>query len=259
MNELVSARPNEIVATSNSGALLNIIERAAFDASVDIARLEMLFNMHRQVLADEAKALFAIAMSAAQGEIEPVAKDAQNQETKAKYARLEAILAAISPIYTKHGFSLSFNQTESLDKQVSITCRLAHAGGHSESYTLSGSLDNAGIRGTTNKTPIQAMGSTITYLRRYLTCMIFNVSIKDEDNDGNHQHNRAHLVLINPEQKSAITELLAKLKSYGVETETFYSWITDSMNAETIDDLKASDYPRVMTALNNKLKGAAAL
>lgn len=33
-------------------------------------------------------------------------------------------------------------------------------------------------------TPVQAVGSTVTYLRRYLSAMVFNVVLADDDDDG---------------------------------------------------------------------------
>jgi hypothetical protein len=244
-------------STPQAVSMLNIIERAAFDPSVDIARLEMLFDMQRRMIADEAKVAFERAMSAAQGEMGPVTRDAQNSHTNSRYARLEAVIAAIGPIYTKHGFSLSFNQGESPSGAVKIICKVGHAGGHHEIYDLTGGLDAAGSQGKANKTAIQATGSTITYLRRYLTCMIFNVAIVDEDKDGNAaSHNKAHLMRIDEKQKGEILSLLKSLADAKIETATFYTFIREHMDAETVDDLKVSDYPNVITALKNKLRAA---
>jgi hypothetical protein len=263
MNEIVKTTESKPptasspVLSSNAGAMLNIIERAAFDPTVDIARLEMLFDMQRKFLADEARVKFERAMSAAQGEMGPVTKDAQNNHTKSRYARLEAVDEVIRPIYSKHGFSLSFNQAEAPSGAIKVVCKVGHEAGHSELYDLTGGLDNKGSGGNANKTDIQATGSTVTYLRRYLTCMIFNVVIADQDRDGNaEQQNKAHLVRINEEQKAEISTILKALVEAKIETDSFYPWIRDHMNAEAIDDLKASDFPRVVTALKRKLQHA---
>lgn len=256
MNEITKIPETKAMEpVSNAGALLNIIERAAFDPAVDIARLELLFEMQRKVLADEARVAFEQAMTQAQAEMEPVAREAQNTHTKAKYARLEDIDAAIRPVYTRHGLSLSFNQQEAGAGSVSVSCKVGHARGHFESYTLTGGLDNVGAGGNANKTPIQALGSSVSYLRRYLTCMIFNIALKNEDNDGNAQ-SKAHLVRINAEQKGEILRLIKELADAGIETASFYEFIRSQMSAEAVDDLKVADYPRVITALKNKIKQA---
>lgn len=256
MNEIIKVPGNSVpVPISNAGALLNIIERAAFDPAVDIARLEMLFEMQRKVVADEARVKFEGAMTQAQAEMGPVLREAENKHTKAKYARLEDIDAAIRPVYTRHGLSLSFNQLEAPLGSVAVSCKVGHEGGHFQTYSLVGGLDNVGAGGNANKTPIQALGSSVSYLRRYLTCMIFNIALKNEDNDGNVQ-NKAHLVRINAEQKGEILKLIKELSDAGEETASFYDFIREQMQAEAIDDLKVSDYPRVVTALKNKIRSA---
>ena len=46
-------------------------------------------------------------------------------------------------------------------------------------------LDGVGLKGNPNKTAVQASGSTISYGRRYLKLMVFDVVLTNEDNDGN--------------------------------------------------------------------------
>jgi hypothetical protein len=109
------------------------------------------------------------------------------------YATLAAINDEIVPIYTAEGLSVSFDTySTERDKdlppldagKVRVIGLCSHRGGHIRKYHLDGALDDAGKDGTKNKTGIQAMGSTVTYLRRYLVCMMFNVATAD-DNDGN--------------------------------------------------------------------------
>jgi hypothetical protein len=114
-----------------------------------------------------------------------VVRLAINTETRSKYATLEAVDAAIRPIYSKHGFALSFTETPSDAAELKITCLVTREG-HSETYFLSALSDTVGPKGAPNKTNVQGVGSSVTYLRRYLTCMIFNVALRD-DNDGNRQ------------------------------------------------------------------------
>lgn len=169
---------------ADSGALISMIARAASDPSVSIDKMERLFAMHKEMEARQAKTAYQAAMAAVQAEIGPIIKDRHNPHAKSMYATLEAVDATVRPIYTRHGFSLSFDAPEVTDKGIMIACDVLHAGGHSERKTLVGALDTVGPNGTRNKTDIQGMGSTVSYVRRYLTCMIFNVVIGNEDRDG---------------------------------------------------------------------------
>lgn len=168
--------------------LEHAIIRAAQDDTIDITKLQALLDMQRQVAQDRSKRMFNTAMASAQAEMLPVIRDAQNTHTKSKYARLETIDGQMRPIYTHHGFAVRYgSQPCSREGWMRITITISHAGGHWEENYLDAPPDEAGSRGTTNKTPIMAVGSSVTYLRRYLLCMAFNIVLADDlapDDDG---------------------------------------------------------------------------
>lgn len=199
MSEIARIRPRgravavpEIEPARPSDSLLNLIPRYMADPSVDVGKLEILLRIQQQILdndarhaAELARRLFNRAKSAATREMEPIARDVQNKETKSWYARLETIDRAIRPVYQRHGFDMCFD-SEPLDgSNVRIICELSHDDGHFRTYSLPSPLDVVGPKGTTNKTPLHGLGSTVSYLRRYLSCMIWNLVLLHEDNDGN--------------------------------------------------------------------------
>lgn len=166
-------------------SLLNIIAQAARDPATDVAKFEALFRLQREIIGDQQAAAFKRAMSAVQAEMGPVVRDAKNDQTHSRYARLETIDAMLRPIYSKHGFGLSFNSTPLEAGNIRVECEVSHDGGHSKTYCLEAALDTMGAQGKVNKTPLHALGSSVSYLRRYLTTMIFNVTLTNEDDDGN--------------------------------------------------------------------------
>jgi hypothetical protein len=165
-------------------SLLNVIERASRDSSVDVAKLEALLQMQERVMRAQAKQEFTQALSAVAAELEPVARDARNPHTNTRYAKLEAIDAALRPIYSRHGFSVRYGAEPTDAGLVHVTCTLSHLGGHSETLGLTAPTDAIGTGGRQSKTGVQAIGSTVTYLRRYLLTMALNVTFMDEDDDG---------------------------------------------------------------------------
>lgn len=165
-------------------SLLNLIERASRDPSVDVAKLEALLAMQERVLAREAKRRYTEAMTAVAAELEPVGKDARNPHIGNRYATLGAIDAVLRPIYTKHGFAISYGTEQMPGNKVYVTCTVSHSAGHATTLGLPGELDTTGTRGGTSKTSVQATGSTVTYLKRYLLVMAFNVQFFDQDDDG---------------------------------------------------------------------------
>lgn len=189
MNEptrLIVPQPREAREVVAGDPMLAMIERAARDPSVDMDKLERLLSIHREMQAETRKTAYNAAMAAVQAKIKPVWRDAVNKQTGSPYATLEAISDAITPIVTAEGFSLSYDTADCpTPGYIRIVCDVMHSAGHTEKnkhFDLP--LDDAGLKGNANKTPIQASGSTISYGRRYLKCMIFDVTLTNEDNDG---------------------------------------------------------------------------
>lgn len=170
---------------SEATALIQVIERAASNPDIDVEKMERLFALHERILARNAELAFNEAMSAAQAEMPQVERDAQNQQTNSWYAKLETLNEAAVPIYTKHGFSLSFGEQDCpKEGHIRIVCHCSHKAGHTRLYHGDVPLDLAGIKGNPNKTQTHAFGSTNSYGRRYLTLLIFNIVMADEDDDG---------------------------------------------------------------------------
>lgn len=170
---------------SEAGAVLQIIERAARDPSVDIGKMRELLAMRKDMMAFEAERSYDAAMRTAQEEMRPIAVNASNPQTKSRYATFHALDGALRPIYTKHGFSLSFGTGEGAPADhVRITCRVAHNAGHRENHQIDMPTDGKGAKGNDVMTKTHATGAAITYGRRYLEGMIFNIAIAP-DNDGN--------------------------------------------------------------------------
>jgi hypothetical protein len=182
---VVESQKRGLVAHAQPSNLLEAIALAASNPAMDMDRAERLFKMHQELVAQQAKAEFNGAMARAQAKILPVANNSKNDHTRSSYADLAAINAQIVPLYTAEGIAISFDTAECpVQGWFRTIARVSHAGGHTQDYHLDLPLDDVGAKGTTNKTGVQAMGSTNTYARRYLVRMIFNVSTED-DTDGN--------------------------------------------------------------------------
>ncbi|MEQ8450611.1 MAG: ERF family protein [Nitratireductor sp.] len=174
------------VPASESAAIFSLIERAARDPNMDIDKMQRLLDMKIQMDAASAQRAFFESMAAAQAEMPQVVRDADNDQTQSKFARYETISAAIQPIITKYGFSLTFSEGETTKPNcIRILCDVMHEAGHAKQYHADVPFDNVGMKGNPNKTNTHAYGSTKSYGKRYLKCDIFDVALKNEDDDGN--------------------------------------------------------------------------
>ena len=114
-----------------------------------------------------------------------VNKTKRNDHTRSSYADLADIEEQAMPVAYAHGFSVSFTPAgQDGSGNLLIDWTLMHEEGHTKTGQAGFPLDVAGSGGKVNKTGIQAMGSTMTYGRRYLVCNLFNIATGD-DRDGN--------------------------------------------------------------------------
>ena len=178
----------ETMPATQSDSLLAMIERLAMSPEIDISKFEKMLDLQERVI-DKASAMaYSAAMAHCQAEMPSVVKQGYNNHTESKYAKFENILEQTKPVYTKYGFALSFGTDISpIENHVRVTCDISHKEGHSKHFFQDLPIDNAGIGGKTNKTAMHGTASTFTYGRRYLFTMIFNIAVKDFDNDGNKQ------------------------------------------------------------------------
>ena len=153
---------------------------------------------------------------------------------------------AITPIYTAEGISISFDTADSptvgLKRIIAI---VSHSQGHSRHYHLDIPLDDAGAQGKVNKTAVQATGSSNSYARRYLVCMIFNVTTED-DNDGNKDKGAHEMADSMKEGFLTAIEALADKKA----AESL--WQSIASECTTAGDVNA--YAALKAALSAKVK-----
>lgn len=162
-----------------------LFERLARDPGASVEKIERLMALWERGEAKKAEAAYHAAMSAAQAAMRPVLTDSYNPQTKSKYASFEAIDRVLRPIYTEHGFGLSFNTSDSPQPEhVRVLCKVSHRGGHSEPYQVDMPADGKGAKGGDVMTKTHAAGSAFSYGQRYLIRLIFNVAVTDDD-DGN--------------------------------------------------------------------------
>lgn len=165
---------------------LSIFERLARDASVDVDKLERLMQMHERATARVAEETFNGAMSDAQKSMRQISTDAENPQTRSRYASYSKLDKALRPIYTEHGFALSFNTGDGGPTDyVRVLCYVTHASGFARTYHVDMPADGKGAKGNDVMTRTHATGAALSYGMRYLLKMIFNVAVGEDDTDGN--------------------------------------------------------------------------
>lgn len=152
-----------------------------------VEQLQILQDMHFKELARTAEIDFNEAMNAVQMEIGRIAPNLTNPQTHSKYASYDKLDAALRPIYTRHGFSLSYSTDPNIPPElemVRVLCFVSR-GGHTRTYSYDMPADGKGAKGGDVMTKTHARAGAGSYGMRYLLKMIFNIAIGEDDTDGN--------------------------------------------------------------------------
>lgn len=125
----------------------------------------------------------ATALAKAQGEMKNAPLNKTNPHFKSRYADLAAIRDATVPALSKHGISVT-QGTEVIAAGMLLCTRLMHSSGQWIESTYPIDADMA---------KPQAVGSALTYAKRYGLASICGIAA-DEDDDGNHaqEHSKSN-------------------------------------------------------------------
>lgn len=242
------ARTRRELVAPTGDAFMSMISRAASDPSFDPVKMSQLVDLRNNELRRIAEEAFNEALSACQAEMRPVATDAENDQTHSKYATYGQIDKALRPIYTKYGFSISYDETDSPKPEHVRILAYVSRGGFTRTYRKDMPLTTTGFRGTAMMTATHASGSAMSYGRRYLLCGIFNVAIGQDDNDGNGDGNDYERIT---DQQAA--DLNALIEEVGGNKDAMLSYL----EVERLADIPAERFKSVVRAVEERRKKPA--
>ena len=223
--------------------IYDVFASMARDPSIEPARIAQLMELHERAERREAERQFISAMTRLQPRLPRITKDGKIDLGRGKpltFAKYETLDEAIRPLYTEEGFSITFGTKPGrTEKELEITATLSHAGGHSRTESMPLPMDQGPGRNA-----LQAVGSTISYGRRYLLGMLFNLITVGDDNDGQSQG------FISEQQTNTILDMFA-----GCEMDQqSQSKFLELMQSESVSEIQKRDYPKAMSLLQAKLK-----
>lgn len=227
----VQDRTDATVIPADGNSIMAVITRAATDPSIDVEKLTKLVDLYDRISARSAEQMFNEAMNQAQEAMRPIATDANNPSTKSKYASYAALDRALRPIYTRHGFSISFDTADGAPADhIRLVCKVGHSAGHKDVPHLDMPADGKGAKGGDVMTKTHAIGAAVTYGKRYLLAMIFNIAVGGAvDDDGNSNGGR--------DMSRAAQDLIAHLNALATPADLVLWKKNDSAEAQkTVSD-----------------------
>lgn len=158
---------------------LGLMQTALTTPNMDMSVLKDMLAMQKEVMTQQAIIDFNNDFAAMSNEIPVISHTKKSYSTT--YTPLEDIVNIVRPILSKHGFSVSFSNTQQDKGSVSVTCQLRHRAGHMIENALT--LPTEAI--TKGMNAMQAVGAAISYGKRYTLCGILNIATTaDDDNNG---------------------------------------------------------------------------
>jgi len=242
----------------NPSALLRLIETVAIDPQAEVEKLDRLIPMYERLKAKEGELVFNSAKGRILKKLSrinivksmPVVQEMENgkcDHSTFRYAPLEEIDKHLRPLLVEENMDLSYSDEPRAGGGIAIRGRLKHLpSGHFEDSFMSAPMDTSG-----GKSAVQGVGSTNSYLRRYIVCNIFNIVVIGDDHDGNGE-------AIDKDQASTIVNLITKAR--------VGSKFLKYMRARSIEEagsleaavatIAARDYRKAVTTLKHRIAKA---
>lgn len=158
---------------------MGIISQMVTSGSMDVETVKGLLDIQKNYELQESIKSFNRDFAMMRSEM-PIFKREKKAYTTT-YTPLEDIMKLAQPVMSKYGFSASFSTNQIDTKSVSVSCDIMHRDGHSKSTSLIVPVEVV----TKGMNSMQALGSAITYGKRYTLSGLLNiVTADDQDNNG---------------------------------------------------------------------------
>lgn len=207
-----------------------LVNMAMKGGELDTTTLKELMELQKEWEREAAKKAFTQAMVQMKAELPSViSKDKSvsfgQGRTSYSFATLAHAMEIVQPHLTRYGFELSWVPSID-DKNVSVTCTLTHIDGHSKSTTLMAQPDSSG-----SKNPVQAIGSTVTYLERYTALALLGIATADMPDADN---GKAPSDVVDQDRN---LKAISVLKKEGIELRDAQAHLQKDFKYWTLSDL----------------------
>ncbi len=227
----------EVAARETADSSPAALMLKAMDGKMDLDKLEKFMALQEKWEANQARKAYTQAMSDFKKDPPKIEKDSHVEYkttsgvTKYDHASLGNVTEKINAALGEHGLSAAWT-TDQTDKGVTVTCKITHVLGHYETTALTAAHDSSG-----GKNPIQALGSTISYLERYTILALTGLATHEMDDDGG-----GEIEYIDEKQLSTILDFI---NEKGVDMAKFLLY----MGIESVEKILATDFNKAVAAL----------
>lgn len=219
----------------------------AVEKGADVATLERLMAVRRELKGEQSKEAYFAALAAFQAECPIILRSQAGHENRYRYAPLERIVKEVTPLLNKHGFAHQ-EDSKITDGWVEAIVTVTHREGHSEMKSFRVPTESkAGM------SPQQKYGAAMTYATRYAFCAAFGIRTGDKDTDCAPDSESVTKL------KAELWTLLKPVRGTSNTWDVARQWLIDEMcldPAVPVSELDAAGLRATIEAAKKRLGGA---
>jgi ERF superfamily len=235
-----------ITQLTQADAVFALIEKMMTTPEADVSKLQVLQEIYYKEQDRQAEREFNEALMRVKQNMPVIKKNrsigydvdkndkSKGQKEIAKYATLEEIDKHVAPLLKENNMSVSYDTETREGGGAVVIGTLRHIKGHSRRASIPLPLDASG-----GKNNVQGMGSTFSYGRRYTLCMLLDIVVIGDDDDGAGGE-------ITNEQAVELDHLLIES---GMDKAKFLK-LADS---DSVQNIKLKNYGRAINAVKARI------
>ena len=163
--------------------------QVAFDAAIKqgsaMEVVNLILEQQKWMIQHSEEEAFNATLKRIQKKLKSIPKRGWNPDTKSKFATSEDIDGEIQSLLDDENMTLSFRPAVAERPDEVLIIGLLSLGAYTREYPLNMPADGKGAKGGGVMSRTHATGAAITYGKRYLKNMIFDLRFDEKDDDGN--------------------------------------------------------------------------
>lgn len=163
--------------------------QVAFDAAIKqgsaMEVVNLILEQQKWMIQHSEEEAFNAALKRIQTKLQKIQKRGYNKETRSWFARSGDVDDAIQSLLDEESMTLSFRPEVSGQPDNVLIVGSLSLGAFTKMYPLDMPADGKGAKGGGVMSRTHATGAAITYGKRYLKNMIFDLRFEETDDDGN--------------------------------------------------------------------------
>lgn len=163
--------------------------QVAFDAAIKqgsaMEVVNVILEQQKWMIQHGEEEAFNAALKRIQKRLKVIPKRGKNKETNSRFATTEDIDSEIQVLLDEENMTLSFMPAVSDKPDMVLIIGTLALGAFEKQYPLEMPADGKGAKGGGVMSRTHATGAAITYAKRYLKNLIFDLRFNEKDDDGN--------------------------------------------------------------------------